>query len=62
MGSLVADSVGRAYSGKLVRGQQPRWGPPRSSVPQVQEEAGEGEQEEEKVESNGDQQQSNSHQ
>ena len=45
MGNLVADSVGRAYSGKLKG--QPRWGPIKQSVPQVQEENGEGEEEEE---------------
>ena len=45
MGGLVAESVGRAYSGRLNR--QQRWGPARQSVPQVQEENGEGEETEE---------------
>ncbi len=48
MGNLVADSVGRAYSGKLNR---QRWGPIKQTVAQVQEEAGEGEDEEEEDES-----------
>ena len=45
MGGLVAESVGRAYSGRLNR--QQRWGPAKQSVPQVQEENGEGEETEE---------------
>ncbi|CAK0787881.1 hypothetical protein CVIRNUC_011103 [Coccomyxa viridis] len=45
MGGLVAESVGRAYSGRLNR--QQRWGPAKQSVPQVQEENGEGEDTEE---------------
>ena len=51
MGNLVADSVGRAYSGKLKG--QPRWGPIKQSVPQVQEENGEGEEGEEHHEGSG---------
>ena len=47
MGNLVADSVGRAYSGKLNR---QRWGPIKQPVAQVQEEAGEGEDEEDEEE------------
>lgn len=44
MGNLVADSMGRAYSGKLNR---QRWGPSKQTVPQVQEESNEGEDDDE---------------
>lgn len=54
MGGLVAESVGRAYSGKLNRNQ--RWGPAKQSVPQVQEENGEGEEEEEESSKGGSEQ------
>ena len=40
MGNMVADSMGRAYSGALNR---QRWGPSKQMTPQVQEESNEGE-------------------
>ena len=43
-GNVGADSMGRAYSGKLNR---QRWGPIKQTVPQVQEESNEGEDEDE---------------
>ena len=39
MGNLVADSVGRAYSGKLNR---QRWGPIKQMVPQCRRRAAKG--------------------
>ena len=49
---MVSESVGRAYSGRLNR--QQRWGPAKQSVPQVQEENGEGEETEEEHDNGGE--------